>query len=384
MAGKAYIGVMSGTSVDGIDACLVRFPGGRPRLLSSVSHPFDPALRAALLEAANGTDLAGAATLDVRLADAYAEAVQALLDRAALEPEAVSAIGCHGQTVLHRPDGPFPTSVQLGDPNRLAVRAGIDVVADFRRADIACGGQGAPLAPAFHAAALSGRREARAVVNLGGMANVTLLAPGGRDVVGFDTGPGNALIDAWHARHRGSPIDAGGGWAASGRVLPALLERMLDDPYFRQPPPKSTGRERFHAGWLEACLAGLPEHPEPADVQATLAELTAVSVANAIERHAPDTRAVYASGGGARNRHLLARLQAHLGQCEVATTAALGIEPEHVEAVAFAWLAQRRVRGLPGNRPEVTGADRALVLGSLVRAPRSAPCRGQASRAAVP
>lgn len=365
-----YVGVMSGTSADGIDACLVSFPRAGPRLLASVHRPFDAALRAEVLAVARGNGLARAADLDVYLADAYADAVAAVLQAAGVEAAGVRAIGCHGQTVLHRPEGPAPTSIQLGDPHRLALRTGVDVVNDFRRADIAAGGQGAPLAPGFHAAMLRARREPRAVVNIGGIANLTWLPPGRGPIRGFDTGPGNVLLDAWCARHREAPYDADGDWAATGAVRADLLDRLLAEPYFERPPPKSTGREHFDIDWLERALADIGDNARPADVQATLAELTARTIAAAAAGCEPPPARVLVCGGGARNADLMARLARALPDATVESTAAHGIAPEQVEAVAFAWLARRRLQGQPGNRPEVTGASQPLILGAHVRAPR--------------
>lgn len=362
-----HIGVMSGTSADGIDACLVTFSRGRPRLHGHVHRPYAADLRESVLAAMRHADLAAAADLDARLADEYAAAVATLLETSGIAASSVRALGCHGQTVLHRPDGPYATSIQLGDPHRLAVRTGIDVVADFRRADLAAGGQGAPLAPAFHAAIFSDRRQARAVVNIGGISNATLLPAEGR-ISGFDTGPGNALMDGWIQRHRGESHDRDGAWAASGRVDSDLLQRLLADPYFAQSPPKSTGREYFHMDWLETYLGD--SQMAAADVQATLSELTARSIGRAVAEHGAGTERLLVCGGGAYNVDLLARLATACPQCRIDSTASLGVEPEHVEAVAFAWLAQRRLRGLPNNRPEVTGAVRPLCMGSLIRAPR--------------
>ncbi len=368
MTRSGYIGLMSGTSADGIDACLVEFARGA-RVLGHVYRPYSDTLRTSVLRAMEGSDLSGAADLDLRLADAYADAVGALLTETQQDPAGVRAIGCHGQTVLHRPDGPLPTSIQLGDPHRLAWRTGIDVVADFRRADMAAGGQGAPLAPAFHAAAFAHRRQSRAVVNIGGIANVTLLPAKDGPVAGFDTGPGNALMDAWTQRHRGASFDQEGRWAATGACDSALLDQLLSDPFFALGPPKSTGREHFHLRWLDGHLQEEPERA-PEDVQATLAALTARSIGYAIERYGPGTERLFVCGGGAYNEPLLSRLQDALPECRIDTTAALGIPPDQVEAVAFAWLAQRRLRGLTSNRPEMTGAAQPLCLGALVRAPR--------------
>ncbi len=365
---RCYVGLMSGTSADGIDACLVRFRGGRPQLDGHIHRPYPETLRRDVLAAMAHADLPAAADLEVRLADEYAAAVTELLKQSGVSAADVRAVGCHGQTVFHRPGGPYPASIQLGDPHRLAVRLGIDVVADFRRADLAAGGQGAPLAPAFHAAVFGSRHEARAVINLGGIANVTLLPAGGAPISGFDTGPASALMDGWIQRHHGQNYDRDGAWAATGRVDEALLARLLADPYFAQTPPKSTGREHFNLDWLEARLPS--PQPGAADVQATLAELTARTIAQAVRHHGGTTERLLLCGGGAYNTELRQRLQAAAPHQHVQTTATLGLAPEQVEAVAFAWLAHRRVYGRVNNRPEVTGSERPLCLGALIRAPR--------------
>lgn len=371
MAAPLYVGLMSGTSADGIDACLADFDGERCREHGHVHRPFEPALRERVLAVARGASLDAAATLDFQLAGAYAEAVGQLLEATGTAPGAVRAVGCHGQTVLHRPGGDAPTTVQLGDPHRLAALCGIDVVTDFRRADMAAGGQGAPLAPAFHGPAFGAADEDRCVANLGGMANLTVL-PAGHDTptLGFDTGPANVLLDLWSAEHGHGNYDAGGAFAASGTVDDGLLEQLRADPWFRQPPPKSTGREHFEWAWLERAAGEKLRRLEPADVQATLAELTATTVADAVREYAPATRRLIASGGGAHNPDLLARLTRALPGVALDTTAQHGIEPEHVEALAFAWLAHRRLNDLPGNCPAVTGASREVPLGAVIRAPR--------------
>jgi anhydro-N-acetylmuramic acid kinase len=276
---------------------------------------------------------------------------------------AVRAIGAHGQTVRHRPEQGY--TLQLIDGARLAERAGIPVVCDFRSADVAAGGQGAPLVPAFHASVFAHPGRRRVIANIGGIANVSLLAQH-EPVRGFDTGPGNLLLDLWCARHTGAAFDRDGAWGARGQVQPALLERLLLEPYFRQPAPKSTGRDLFHAAWLEQGLAGLGAL-RPEDVQATLVELTAATLAGACRDFGADE--VFVCGGGARNRALMARLSEHCAPARVDTTDALGAGSQAVEAVAFAWLAARRMRGLPGNLPEVTGARGARVLGALYPAP---------------
>ena len=363
-----YVGLMSGTSLDGVDACLASFPDSGPREHSHTHMAFPEDLRERLLALARGhAELTSVADADAQVADTYALAVNRLLEQSATAAEGVRAIGSHGQTVLHRPHGPAPTSIQIGDPHRIAVATGIDTVADFRRADIAAGGEGAPLAPAFHAAVFSDPRETRTVVNLGGIANVTLLRPG-EPVIGFDTGPANILLDAWITRHCDQPKDTNGAWSAAGRVDADLLEQMQADPWFERPPPKSTGRERFDLSWVDACVAATGRAIEAIDVQATLAELTAATIADALASlgHSPERLLV--CGGGAYNVDLLQRLGTRLPTARVESTAAHGMDPQHVEAMAFAWLAARRVAGLAGNLPSVTGATRAVVLGTLIQA----------------
>jgi anhydro-N-acetylmuramic acid kinase len=363
MQRELFAGVMSGTSLDGADAVVADFaPQGSPKLLGAAHEPMPASLRAELMALqGQGVDEIGrAARASVELADLYARAIASALRAASVDARDVVAAGVHGQTVRHRPEEGY--TVQLNDPARVAERCGLTVVADFRRRDIAAGGQGAPLVPAFHAALFSDAKRARAVLNLGGIANLTLLVPDA-PVRGFDTGPGNVLLDAWHERHRGAPLDAGGAWAATGRIVDALLARLLSEPYFARRAPKSTGRDLFNPAWLDAMLAahgGLA----PRDVQATLVELTACTVADAIGREAPGTVDVLACGGGARNAALLGALARRLGK-PVATTAAHGVDVEHVEALAFAWLAREALAGRPGNLTSVTGARGARVLGAI-------------------
>jgi anhydro-N-acetylmuramic acid kinase len=357
-----FIGLMSGTSLDGVDGVLVEF---EPlRVLAHASLPFDAALRDELL-ALNGPgpdELHRASLAANALAAAYAQVVQALLNDSGIAPSAVTAIGAHGQTVRHRPrqfDGVGYT-VQLHGAARLAELAGIDVVSDFRSRDVAAGGQGAPLVPAFHAALFARPDAALAVLNLGGIANLTLLVPG-EPVTGFDCGPANVLMDLWCRRHRGEPFDRDGAWAAQGHVDAALLARVQAEPYFRAAPPKSTGRDLFNAQWLDARLSG----EASVDVQATLAELTAWSVAEELRRHAPAASELLVCGGGALNGHLMQRLRARLPGVGVARTDDRGLPALQVEACAFAWLAQAFVERRPGNLPAVTGAHGPRVLGAL-------------------
>ena len=370
MRREIYAGVMSGTSLDGVDAVVAEFPAAGPfcRLLGSAHCRFEEGLRAELLalQASGPDELARAARASVALADLYAEALTAARTDAGVGNADVVAAGVHGQTVRHRPDEGW--TIQLNDPARVAERAGIAVVADFRRRDIAAGGQGAPLVPAFHAAAFGAADEHRVIVNLGGIANLTDLPPGGAVVRGFDTGPGNVLSDLWHARHRGGAYDADGAWARSGRVDAALLAHLLTEPYFSRRPPKSTGRDLFDAAWLDDRLDALGRVVGPADVQATLVALTARGVGDAVRTHCGGATTVLVCGGGARNTALMQALARELAPRAVATTAAVGVAVDHVEALAFAWLAREAIAGRPGNLPAVTGARGPRVLGAVTPA----------------
>jgi anhydro-N-acetylmuramic acid kinase len=368
-ASELYLGLMSGTSADGIDAALVRFEGEgralRCELVRGRTFAWDPALRGTLVALGQGADsvsLDTAGMLDGRIAMAFADAALSLLQQAGVPRGRVRAIGSHGQTIRHRPHADPPFTWQLGDGNVIAERSGIATVADFRRRDVAAGGQGAPLMPAFHAALLGSTQEDRAVLNLGGIANFTLL-PSVGDVRGFDTGPANALMDAWCERHTGQTYDADGAFAARGQVDASLLARLLAEPWFAAPPPKSTGREHFHLDWLHARMEGAAV--SNADVQATLLELTARTVADALQMTQPDTRRVLVCGGGVRNPVLMARLAAYMPQAVVESTATLGLDPDYVEAMGFAWLAREALAGRPGNLPAVTGASGRRVLGTV-------------------
>ncbi|MBI3043949.1 MAG: anhydro-N-acetylmuramic acid kinase [Betaproteobacteria bacterium] len=356
-----YIGIMSGTSLDGVDAVLASARGARLQLRESVHVPYSAGMRARLLALHDpGPDeLDRAARLANDLSALYASAVRRLLARAGARARSVVAIGCHGQTVRHRPR--FGYTLQLANGAGLAELTGITVVCDFRSRDIAAGGEGAPLVPAFHHALFHDRRRNRAIVNVGGIANATFLPARGK-VIGFDSGPGNCLLDAWIREKRRKPFDARGAWAASGRVVPRLLEKLLAHPFIRRRPPKSTGRDEFDLRWLKRCLSG---REQAADVQATLLELTASTIARAVRARGKGAGEVFVCGGGANNRALLGRLSALLPGRRVATTAALGIEPGHVEALAFAWLARRALRHEPGNLPAVTGARGPRVLGAI-------------------
>ena len=355
---ERYIGLMSGTSVDGVDAVVADFSDDKVRTLGHVHVPFTPALRAQLqaLMQSGVDEVERVGDASVALARAYADAVAQLLEKTKLAGKDIAAIGAHGQTIRHRPERGFTT--QINAPAHLSELTGIAVVADFRSRDVAAGGQGAPLVPAFHAAVFSGDAP-RAVVNIGGIANVTLLpAWGSADSVrGFDTGPGNTLVDAWCERHTGKAFDESGAWGADGRVDASLLTRLLADPYFAQPAPKSTGRERFNAAWLDAALAADRRALAAVDVQATLVALTAKTINAALTAHG--VASCFVCGGGVFNGSLLRAL---LG---AQSTAVLGIDPMQVEALAFAWLARQCFMSAPGNVPAVTGARGPRILGAV-------------------
>ena len=361
-----YVGLMSGTSADGIDAALVRIDDqGRCRFIHGITAPWEPALRTQLIALGQGQEPAGLdalGELDARIGLAFATASNTLLEQAGVAASAVAAIGSHGQTVRHRPQAAIPFTLQLGDASRIAEHTGITTVADFRRRDVAAGGQGAPLMPAFHLAMLGSSDQDRAVLNLGGIANLTLLASNGA-TGGFDTGPANALCDAWCLRHTGQAYDAGGALAARGRVDADLLAALLADPWFASPPPKSTGREQFHLGWVDSHLAGRPL--DVADVQATLLELTAITVADALRQSLPGAAQMLVCGGGAHNPLLMQRLAAHLPETTITSISAAGLDPDYVEAMGFAWLAWRVLAGQPGNLPAVTGAAGPRLLGAI-------------------
>ena len=366
---ELYLGLMSGTSLDGVDGVLVDFSKTQLTVLAGASAPMPPALRQEFLDLnqAGHNELHRAALAANALTRAYAGVVDALLQQAGVFPAAVRAIGAHGQTVRHQPqafDGTGYT-LQLNNPALLAELCGIDVIADFRSRDVAAGGQGAPLVPAFHRAVFGRSGSEVAVLNLGGMANLTVLgAAHESDILGFDCGPGNVLLDAWCSQHKGEPFDRDGTWAASGRVDAELLERMLAEPFFAQGPPKSTGRDLFNPPWLASALAQSAT-VSAADVQATLAELTAYSCADAVQTYAPASSELLVCGGGAYNQHLMRRLQGLLPTRIVSDTLLRGLPPLQVEAAAFAWLARQTVRREPGNLQKVTGAMGARVLGAV-------------------
>ncbi|MBE5316704.1 MAG: anhydro-N-acetylmuramic acid kinase [Xanthomonadales bacterium] len=372
-----YLGLISGTSADGIDVAAVDLRGARVELVAGRTYPWDAPLRAQILRVSQHEPLLSLdefGELETAVADAFASAALQLIEDFALDRDAVHAIGSHGQTLRHRPRGPRPFSLQIGDPSRIAEHTGCTVVADFRRRDVAAGGQGAPLVPAFHRAVFSADAEARAVLNIGGIANLSLLGGSAHSalqgaaapVLGFDCGPGNGLMDAWCLRHRGQAFDAGGSFAAAGEVHAELLQRLLADPYLTEPPPKSSGRDRYHLAWLEARMTGLSLAPEV--VQATLLEFTAASIAQALARWQPEGERVLVCGGGVHNPMLMSRMASLLPGRTVESTAAHGVDPDFVEAMTFAWLARETLAGRPGNLCEATGAAGPRVLGGVWQA----------------
>lgn len=365
-APQRFIGLMSGTSLDGVDGVIVELaPDQPPRLLARGSMAFDSQLKATMLDlnTPGHNEIHQAAMAAQALAHCYASVVRQMLDEARLEATQIRAIGAHGQTVRHRPELGY--TVQINQPALLAELTGISVVADFRSRDVAAGGQGAPLVPAFHAA-LFGRQRPQVVLNLGGIANISVLHPE-QALIGFDTGPANVLIDLWVNRHWGLDFDIDGRFAASGKLNPVLLSELLrSDAWFRLPPPKSTGRDHFHAAWLDSRLRAFEtQHGalKPEDVQATLTVLTAATVCEHIERYQPDCQQLWVCGGGSHNPVLMRALQERLS-CPVASTEAMGVPPQQMEALAFAWLAAQHLQRQPGNAPSVTGANGFRVLGA--------------------
>lgn len=363
-----YIGLMSGTSADAIDAVIVDFCAPI-QLAAFHSQPIPPALREEIhqLTIPGNDEINRAGALDQQLGDLFAECVRTLLHKSNLSFADIRAIGSHGQTVRHRPatDNKRGYTLQVGDPNIIAHATGITTVADFRRRDIAAGGQGAPLVPAFHRAVFAAAEIDRIIINIGGIANLTYLPTDG-EIMGFDTGPGNTLMDAWIGQHHGFAYDANGDWAASGKVHPRLLDALLDHPFFTEHPPKSTGREVFNLTWLLRVIAQINEPIEPADVQATLLELTVQSLAWCIDAlQSGSATELFVCGGGAYNRKLMEQLAKKLPYYTVDTTQKLSVAPEWVEAMAFAWLARQTMNQACGNLCSVTGAKKEAILGGV-------------------
>jgi anhydro-N-acetylmuramic acid kinase len=360
-----YIGLMSGTSMDGIDAAVVSFDDKCVELHATINLEYPESLREGLIRAASTpTDkpIEDLDDLDAAVGKFFRDAALTALDASGVSANDITAIGSHGQTVRHQPDAESPYSLQIGNADAIARGTGIVTVADFRSADIAAGGQGAPLVPPFHDWLFGGTARHRAILNIGGIANLTLLGRPDEPVTGFDTGPGNTLLDKWIQLRRNQAFDRDGAWAAEGSVMESLLGKFLDYSYFAKPPPKSTGFEEFNVEWLTAHEA--LEH-DAVDVQATLCELTARTIANDILRYAPSTEEVFVCGGGAHNADLMTRLVRVLPEIRIDSTAAVGLDPDWVEAAAFAWLAMRTVHNQTGNLPSVTGAGHKVVLGTL-------------------
>jgi len=359
-----YVGVMTGTSVDGLDVALLFVESDVLRIGAGETVPLPEHLAASLraLAVPGEDEITRLGTADAALGEFVGKTVLTCLARWGVSARDVRAIGCHGQTVRHRPDLPTPFTLQIGDPNRIAEIAGIDVVADLRRRDVAAGGEGAPLAPLFHEALFRDAERHRAVVNIGGIANVTILPADSTSILGFDTGPGNALLDAWASHNLGEPFDRHGAWAASGNPDARLLATLQADPFVAREPPKSTGKETYNLNYVDHARQDRDIPPE--DVQATLVEFTAWSVATAIRRHGPSDVDVVACGGGRLNTFLMARLAAHLGKSPL-TSDELGYDGDALEAAAFAWFAHRRLAGLPANASVVTGARGPRVLGAV-------------------
>jgi len=358
-----FIGMISGTSRDGVDAALVSFSDDQAKIHEAICVPYPPDLARTLHQqilTGRRLDQNVLEELDERLADHFSHTVLQLLDQAATSKQEITAIGSHGQTVWHDPDGPEPESIQLGDPHRISQQTGIVTVGDFRRADIKAGGQGAPLAPLLHQALFCPATGTRVVLNLGGIANISIIDETG-SVSGFDTGPANCLLDAWVQVHRGQPFDRNGEWAAGGNVVPDLLEGMLSDPYFQRPAPKSTGVEYFNLSWLEQF--NLKPDIDPQDVQATLAELSAMTVADSIQPQ--QSVDVLVCGGGVHNSNLLGLLRALLPNMPIRSTADVGLDPDSIEAVLFAWLARERLAGRPLDTRGITGAGKPVLLGTI-------------------
>ncbi len=360
-----FIGLISGTSMDSIDAVVASFGDSTLELHATHAHPYPGDLRERLRRAIHDPDACGLdqlGSLDRRVGECFRDAALAVIQKSGIEQDEIAAIGSHGQTLRHRPDDEYPFTLQIGDAAVIAGGTGITTVADFRRADIAAGGQGAPLTPPFHDWLFRSRDRHRVVLNIGGIANVTVLPADNSAVIGFDTGPGNTLLDAWIREQGDLAFDDGGVWAASGQAIDALLEKMAADEYFARTPPKSTGFEYFNPAWLRGFdVAG----HKPADVQATLCELTAYTIASAIREHARATRDVFVCGGGVHNRDMMERLSRYLPETRICSTSEAGLDPDYVEAAAFAWLAMRTISQQSGNLPTVTGASRKVTLGAI-------------------
>lgn len=370
---ELYIGLMSGTSLDGVDVVLVDFSTGKATLLASHSHQIPFALKQNLrktIQADWRGSLKDIGWLNQQLGELFANATNTLIQQENIDKRSISAIASHGQTLWHQPFGEYPFSMQLGDANLIAERTKITTVADFRSRDIAAGGQGAPLVPAFHQALLSHPDRDRIILNIGGIANISILpnSASKKTTSGYDTGPGNGLLDIWISSHSDNTYDRGGDWGRLGKVIPNVLDLLLSDEYFKKIPPKSTGKETFNLEWLETMLGKHLVSEKAEDIQATLTELTAVSIANSVKNHVDSdihSNELYLCGGGIHNQFLIERLQYHLPKIAINSTATLGIDPDWMEAIAFAWLAKQTLKGNTANLPEVTGATGKRILGVI-------------------
>lgn len=365
-----YIGLLSGTSVDAVDAALIDFNKSTPSIIHSLTLAIPEKIKDAVfnLAVSGDNEIKKMQHLDQAFAYLFSKATQALCKEASVSPNQVKAIGSHGQTIRHYPPSSNTTlaySLQIGDPNIIAEETGISTVADFRRRDIAAGGHGAPLTPAFHSALLHSNSNDRIILNMGGIANITYLPTKGQ-IIGFDTGPANSLMDSWCQQQTGKPFDKGGHWASSGQINQALLNQLLKNPFFSEKPPKSTGRERFNLPWLQAELQVFKETLAPEDVQATLLELTAESITISIDVIDESNSAdIYTCGGGSHNTFLINRLREKLSPRKLGSTEALGIHPDWVEAIAFAWFAKQTMERKPSNSPSTTGAKKRVILGGI-------------------
>lgn len=364
---EIYIGLMSGTSLDAVDAAAIEFIHGRPHFLGAINTEIPDDLRKKIIALckSGGNEIEQLGELDYQLGELFSNATLQLLNKQQLSSDQVTAIGSHGQTLRHRPHARYPFTIQAGSAALIAQRTGITTIADFRSRDIAAGGEGAPLVPAFHALLFDSKKEQRCILNIGGIANLTFLSGSeGAAVSGYDCGPGNLLMNAWCERHRQQPYDANGEWAMSGRVQQPLLQKLLQEAYLKRPAPKSTGRELFNIEWLDQHLEHLPSMSLQ-DVQATLCEFTAKCIATAINRHPTAISAVYVCGGGVHNQYLMQRLVVLLKTIPIHSSNKIGLDPDWVEACAFAWLARQALNGATGNLPEVTGAKQPVILGAI-------------------
>ncbi len=366
---ELFIGLMSGTSADAIDAALVSFDDQTIKLEYFQEQSFPPEIKKRIAEMRSPEakfSLKEIAKFNIALGKVFANAANQLIKSAKIDQNKITAIGSHGQTIFHSPDSPDPFSMQLGDPNTIAAITGITTIADFRSMDIAAGGQGAPLVPGFHEVLFRDQNKTRIILNLGGIANITLLpASPDQNIIGFDTGPANALMDDWILLKLGEPYDKNGQWGKSGELIPDLLKEMLDDDYFKKPSPKSTGREYFNLEWLYKKKGSNIDAYRPEDIQATLQHLTTQSIADAIQDIGSEINEIILCGGGTHNDHVISLLAEALPEITIKTTIDFGIDPDCIEAMAFAWLAKRRLDNLPGNLPSVTGARKEVLLGGI-------------------